>query len=94
MGRCGPVRTLRSELADFFELPKDILLDLPRITLLGNLRLVIENHRGLIQYDPAQIRVCLEKGEVILQGSNLNISLISGEEIVVDGQLKGVEFYD
>lgn len=42
------LRALRSELADFFELPKDILLDLPRLTLLGNLRLVIENHRGLI----------------------------------------------
>ncbi|NLP18625.1 MAG: sporulation protein YqfC [Firmicutes bacterium] len=93
MGR-QRARALRSELADFFELPKDILLDLPRITLLGNLRLVIENHRGLIQYEPVQIRVCLEKGEVVLQGSNLNISLISKEEIVIDGQLKGVEFHD
>lgn len=92
MGR-RRVTALRSELADFFELPKDILLDLPRITLMGNLRLVIENHRGLIQYDPVQIRVCLEKGEIVLQGSELNISLISREEIVIDGQLKGVKFY-
>ncbi|NLJ33542.1 MAG: sporulation protein YqfC [Firmicutes bacterium] len=93
MGR-RRITALRSELADFFELPKDILLDLPRITLLGNLRLVIENHRGLIQYDSVKIRVCLEKGEVVLSGDDLHISMISKEEIVIDGQLKGVMFYD
>lgn len=85
---------LRGELADFLELPRDILLDLPRLTLLGNLRLVIENHRGLIQYTPSRLRVCLEKGEVVLDGSDLTIALISPEEIVVEGKLAGVQFRD
>jgi sporulation protein YqfC len=88
------LRALRSELADFFELPKDILLDLPRLTLLGNLRLVIENHRGLIQYEPHQIRVCLEKGELVVQGVSLSIALISQEEIIIEGRLQGLEFRD
>lgn len=85
---------LRGELADFLELPKDILLDLPRLILLGNLRLVIENHRGLIQYNPSELRICLEKGEVVIQGCDLTIALISLEEIIVEGKLQAVEFRD
>ncbi|MGI6576109.1 MAG: sporulation protein YqfC [bacterium] len=85
---------LRSELADFFELPKDILLDLPRLTLMGNLRLVVENHRGIIQYAPELLRICLEKGEIAITGTDLNIALISGEEIIVEGKLTGVQFRD
>jgi sporulation protein YqfC len=84
--------TLRSDMIDFFELPKDILLDLPRLTLMGNIRLVIENHRGIIQYSSQLLRICLEQGELALSGTNLNITSISAEEIIVEGVLTKVEF--
>ena len=31
-------------------LPKNLVLQLPRVTLLGNLQCGIENHDGILQY--------------------------------------------
>ena len=32
-------------------------MDLPRITLIGNLQLFVENHKGIIEYSDSRIRI-------------------------------------
>jgi len=48
---------IKKGIADLLELPRDIVLDLPKITLLGNLQLYIENHKGIIEYSTSLVRV-------------------------------------
>ena len=44
-------------LVEKLELPQDIVLGVPILTMQGNTELLIENHRGLLQYDTDEIRV-------------------------------------
>ncbi|MCT4594594.1 MAG: sporulation protein YqfC [Anaeromicrobium sp.] len=83
---------IRESLAELLELPKDIILDLPRITMLGNLQLYIENHKGIIEYTKVRIRVKLREGSLRVIGKDLTIKNIMEEEIVICGELHSIEF--
>ncbi|MGE5509181.1 MAG: sporulation protein YqfC [Chitinophagales bacterium] len=92
--RRSPRERLARRVADLFELPKDVILDLPSVTLIGNLQCFIENHRGIIEYLPERVRINTTRGEVVVSGRNLAIGSISQDEIVVEGRLTGFTFQD
>lgn len=77
-------------IADFFELPHEVLLDLPRITLVGNVQLYIENHRGVIAYDENQVRLAVKGGEIVVSGEELHIKNLLEEELLIKGLIKGL----
>jgi sporulation protein YqfC len=83
---------LGRRLADLLEIPEDIVLDLPRVTLVGNLQLVMENHRGIVEYGPERVRLALAQGELVVSGSDLALVSLSEEEIIVEGQISRIEF--
>lgn len=82
----------RENMADFFELPKEIFLNLPRITLIGNLQLYLENFGGIIEYSDEILRLKIKNGEVVIRGRELAIKNFFGEEIYVEGDIKSIEY--
>ncbi|MGI6329113.1 MAG: sporulation protein YqfC [Dethiobacteria bacterium] len=82
----------RENVADFFELPKDLLLNLPRLTLIGNIQLYLENYGGIIEYSEELLRLKVRGGEIIIRGKNLAIKNFFGEEIFIEGTIKSLEY--
>ncbi len=39
---------LREKLSNAFELPKDIVLDVSKIIIIGTGQITVENHKGII----------------------------------------------
>ncbi len=85
-------RRLRQKIANLLELPSDVVLDLPRVVLVGNVQAVIENHRGLIEYSPGLVRVGLDAGQLVLTGENLVIGTVGAEDMIVLGRIIGLEY--
>lgn len=85
---------LKRRLTDVFDLPHDITLDLPRILLVGGLQAIVENHRGLIEYTPQKVVVGITRGQLAIQGEDLEIGLINTEEITVLGRIRGLLMED
>ena len=81
-------------LAEFFELPKDIMLDLPRLVLIGNRQLILENHRGIIEYSDEKVRIAVSNGEVMVKGSKLQIRGLFTDELSIEGCIETVEYED
>lgn len=81
-------------LVELLELPRDLVFDLPRITLSGNNQLIMENHKGIIEYGSGKIRVNTRLGEVVIHGSGLVIITILPEEITIGGRISAVSFGD
>lgn len=80
------------KLAGILEIPEDIILDLPRITMLGNKQILIENHKGIIEYTPSLIRIKLSQGELIVNGANLSLSNLQVEQILVEGIVRDIKY--
>ena len=82
----------RENVADFFELPKDLLFNLPRLTLIGNIQLYLENYGGIIEYSEELLRLKIRGGEIVIRGKNLSIKNFFGEEIFIEGVIKSIEY--
>lgn len=79
-------------LANLLELPDDIILDLPRMTMLGNKQLLVENHKGIIEYSTALVRIKLSQGTLIIHGEQLSLGNLQQEQILVEGIIKLVQY--
>lgn len=84
--------TFKAIISDFFELPREVILDLPRLTLVGNVQIYLENHRGVIAYDENLIRIGVNNGEIAIRGSNLQIKNLIAEELLIKGSIDGLEY--
>jgi sporulation protein YqfC len=79
-------------MTDVLELPKDLVLDLPRVTLIGNVQITLENHRGVILYTDSNVRVAVARGEIVIAGEKLVLRSILHDEIIVDGTINSVSY--
>jgi sporulation protein YqfC len=81
---------MRNWLTNKMELPADILMDLPRITMIGQIHIYIENHRGLLSFSDKEIRLLLKQGQLLVKGEAFVIKTILPEEILLEGKISQV----
>ena len=60
-------------IAEKLELPLDVILDIPKIVLLGKEELTIENHKGIVSFNNNEIRVDSKNGIIKVEGNNFEI---------------------
>lgn len=64
----------------------------PLTEILGNNRVLIENHTGIIAYDSNRICVSTCVGVISIEGTALEIKWISKENLIITGQIHRVQF--
>ena len=85
-------KNVKKQFSDFLEIPGDVMLDLPKMTLVGNIKLYIENHRGIIEYSTERVRISVAEGEVAVTGESLLLRNVLPDEICVEGKIKSLSF--
>lgn len=85
---------VRSWLTKKMELPPDVMLDLPRITMIGQIHIYIENHRGLLAFSDKELRLLLKQGQLLIKGDGFVIKAILPEEILLEGRIDQVLYID
>ena len=81
---------LRKWITKNMELPQDVMMDLPRITMIGHIHIYIENHRGLITFSDKELRLLLKQGQLLIKGKAFVIKAILPEEILLEGKIDQV----
>ena len=79
-------------LTQNMELPADVMMDLPRITMIGQIHIYIENHRGLLTFSDTELRLLLKQGQLLVKGENFVIKTILPEEILLEGKIHQVVY--
>lgn len=74
------------------ELPREIILNLPLITITGNQEMSIENYKGVIEYTEERIRINTTCGIMRLEGKKLFLKQITSESILVTGNITKFEY--
>lgn len=88
--RGGSRKKMRAIFADMLEIPEELALDLPRITLVGNINLNVENHRGIISYSTEEVRLRINDGYLIARGSGFALRSVSRTDIFLDGEISSL----
>lgn len=82
--------SIKEKINKFLELPEEIVYDVPKITLVGEI-LIIENYKNLMEYTNTKLRVITSIGILKVDGSNFEIKSMSKEEILVNGTINKIE---
>ena len=83
--------SLPERVADVLDLPRDLLSDLFRLTLIGRGQLCIENHKGIIIYEDDLIRVAVRGGAIAVTGRGLKVRSVYTHEISIEGQIDNID---
>ena len=81
-------------MADFLEIPGDLVLDIPKLTITGRDELYLENHKGIIEYSTVRMRINLSRGFLEIIGDNLEIQALMPDEMKVLGDISSIKFID
>ncbi len=86
------MRKVSEFVADMFRLPKDVIMDLPRISVCGDKEIYIENHKGVVEYTDSQIRIKMNDGVISISGDKLRIITLELQRMVVNGDFGRIEY--
>jgi len=81
-------------MADLLEIPADLVLDMPRLTITGRNELYLENHKGIIEYSTVRMRINLSRGFLEVNGDNLEIQALMPDEMRIIGEISSIKYLD
>ena len=84
-------RSVGKKTAEVFDLPGDVVAGLPRVELLGDRQLRMENHRGILAYGSDEIHISGGKLIVKVRGTNLELRAMNAVELLITGDITGVD---
>jgi len=85
-------KLVTSKIADALELPKEVIMNLPLITLIGKEDMTIENYKGVLEYSEERIRIKTSAGIVRVEGKKLLLKQITSDNIGIVGNIVKIEF--
>lgn len=88
----GKMEKSREILVEKLDLPKDVMLNLPKITIIGNDEITIENHKGIILFERNIIKINTKVKVVNIEGENFEILYIGDSTITISGKFKSISY--
>ena len=62
----------------------------PLVEIYGQNRLLIEHHKGVVEYSREQIGVAVKFGQIIVTGEQLRLCQMSAGQLVIKGSIRCV----
>lgn len=82
---------LRERARESF-LAEDLDPRLPRVEMIGDRRVFIENHRGIIEYSDTMMRVALAGSELRIIGAAMELRTLTLTEMTIAGTICALEY--
>ena len=72
------------------DLPGESLPNQPILELIGEQRVLLENHNGVISYDESEIKVRVGYGIVSVSGAELRLANMTRQQLIIRGRIDGI----
>ena len=80
-------------VAELFDLPPDVVAGLPRLELVGDGELRVENHKGILAYGDEEIQVSGGVFLIQIRGSGLELRAMTGLELLITGRIDSIQLH-
>lgn len=77
---------------DKLDVPRNIVLKMPKVEIVGKNEIKIENHKGIIIFDTNEIKINTKLGVLRIEGANFNLLFMGGQTLVIEGSFKSLEY--
>ncbi len=86
------LRELPEELADRLDIPEELLHPASKLTVTAGRRVLVENHRGVLEYGWERVLVKLDRGRLSVYGEELRLMAMNRGELLISGRIRSVEW--
>lgn len=84
--------TIHEKLVNGLELPKDLMLGAAILTVTGRKEALIENYKGILEYEDSFIRIQTKNCRIFISGSHLAIDYYTNEEMKISGFIESIQY--
>jgi len=81
------LRLLLGKVTKKMGVPDEVSVGTSKIMLTGNYRLILENHKGLIEYSTETVRIKTLDGTVRIEGSELLLDVMDSSTVAISGNV-------
>lgn len=73
------------------EMPKEVYTNEPKITIIGFNEMIIENYKGILEYEEYYVKVNTYIGILNINGVNLKLEKMTEDELKIIGKIEKTE---
>lgn len=81
----------QDKLSRILELPREISSDIPKVTIIAFDEMLIENYKGILEYDDFYIKINTNIGAININGFNLVLKQVTEDDISVKGKIENID---
>lgn len=82
----------RRSLDDLLEIPKEVYTQEPKLTIIGFNEMLIENYKGILEYEEFYIKINTHMGIININGFHLSLEQMTSDDIMVRGKIESIDF--
>lgn len=86
------MKNFKRKVGNILEMPREIISNVPKITITAFDELIVENFKGILEYENFFVRISTYIGNVNINGFNLKLTQMNEEDILVQGKIESVDF--
>ncbi len=80
-----------TKIDKMLEIPKEVCSNVPKIIITGFEEMIIENFKGILEYEEFYVRVNTYIGIININGYNLNLENMTNDDIKVTGKIESFD---
>ena len=84
--------TVRNRINRVLEVPEEVALKVPKITILKFEQVLIENYKGILEYQDFFVRIQTYIGIININGFKLTLEEMTVDDLLVNGKIESIDF--
>ena len=82
---------MKRRIEKIFEMPEEVFSNTPKLTITGFNEMVLENYKGILEYEEFFASISTHIGIVNINGYNINLEKMTNDDIKITGKIESIE---
>jgi len=83
---------VRNRISRALEVPYEVTLKIPKLTILKFEEVLIENYKGILEYQDFFVRIQTYIGIININGFKLSLEEMTTDDVIVKGKIESIDF--
>ena len=81
----------KRRLDKILEMPEELYSNTPKLTVVGFNEIVLENYKGILEYEEFFASISTHIGIININGYNINLEKMTNDDIKITGKIESIE---
>ena len=81
-----------AKINNILEFPEEITNNEHKVTIIGFKKIMVENYKGILEYENFFVRLNTTIGVLNINGFNLSLNEMTDEDLIITGKIESIDF--